>query len=82
MAPVNLGEQSVLAAEVVTHQRPVHASLGGNHADRDTAESTFGKQPLGRSQELFARLGGGPFGRSPFGREARGGGHGRIIQLD
>ena len=39
VASVNFGEQSVLATEVVTHERPVHASLGGNDADRDAADS-------------------------------------------
>ena len=63
MAPVNLGGNPS-AAEVVT-RRPF-CSLGGNHAD-ETPPNPFGKQPLGRSQELFARLGGGPFG-GPFGR--------------
>ena len=67
VAPVDLGEQSVLAAEVVADQRPVRAGLGGNRAHRHAAEAAVGKQPLGRRQELFARLGAGRSGGVQWG---------------
>ena len=56
MAAVDLGQQAVLAAEVVADQRPVHAGLGGNHADRDTGEPARRKQALGRRDQQLARF--------------------------
>ena len=50
MPPVDLGEQSVLAAEVVADERPVHAGLGGNHPHRDPGEAAVGEQALGGGQ--------------------------------
>ena len=65
MAPVDLGEQSVLAAEVVADERPVHARLGGNRAHRDAGEAAFGEQSLGGGQQLLAGLRAGALGRRP-----------------
>ena len=70
MSPVDLGEQAILAAEVVADERPVHACLGGNHSHRDAGEAAFGEQPFRGGQELLAGLGGGWLRRPPSGSGA------------
>ena len=57
MPPVHLRQQPFLAAEVVTHERPVHAGCRGDRPHRDVGVAVVREQPLRRGDQLVRRIG-------------------------
>ena len=74
MAAIDLGEQSLLALEVISDAGNVHLRGAGELAHRDAIESPFGEQLLRGLENPFARVVlSGRSGRSRACASSRGG---------